>query len=187
MFNLFKNSFLELKKTKTIVICGFLLATSLVLNTQAIKIGNLTIITFSFIANSICGFLFGPIPASILGGLTDVLTHVINPKGEYFPGYTLNAFLGGLFYGMFLYKKMYKIENIKALIYRIVACKITISLFINLSLGTLWTSIYVGKAFMVLLPPRVSKELILIPIHCFIMYVLLKFINKVYYQLNLDK
>lgn len=184
MFNLFKNSFLELKKTKTIVICGLLLAISLMLNTQALKIEGITIITFSFIANSIAGFLFGPVISGILGGLTDALTHVINPKGAYFFGFTFNAILGGVFYGSLLYRKIYGSKN---LVLRIVICKILISIIVNLSLGTLWYSMFSGKGFLILLPARIYKELIVIPIHCIVMYILLKSINKMYYQLNLDK
>ncbi|MBS5793206.1 MAG: folate family ECF transporter S component [Lachnospirales bacterium] len=184
MFNLFKNSFLELKKTKTIVICGLLLAISLMLNTQALKIEGITIITFSFIANSIAGFLFGPVVSGILGGLTDALTHVINPKGAYFFGFTFNAILGGIFYGSLLYRKVYGSKN---LVLRIVICKILISIIVNLSLGTLWYSMFSGKGFLILLPARIYKELIVIPIHCIVMYILLKSINKMYYQLNLDK
>lgn len=184
MFDLFKNSFLELKKTKTIVICGLLLAISLMLNTQALKIEGITIITFSFIANSIAGFLFGPVVSGILGGLTDALTHVINPKGAYFFGFTFNAILGGIFYGSLLYRKIYGSKN---LVLRIVICKILISIIVNLSLGTLWYSIFSGKGFLILLPARIYKELIVIPIHCIVMYILLKAINKMYYRLNLDK
>lgn len=184
MFDLFKNSFLELKKTKTIVICGLLLAISLMLNTQALKIEGITIIKFSFIANSIAGFLFGPVVSGILGGLTDALTHVINPKGAYFFGFTFNAILGGIFYGSLLYRKIYGSKN---LVLRIVICKILISIIVNLSLGTLWYSMFSGKGFLILLPARIYKELIVIPIHCIVMYILLKSINKMYYQLNLDK
>ena len=158
MLNLFKDSFLELKKTKTIVICGLLLAISLMLNTQAIKIEGITIITFSFIANSIAGFLFGPIVAGTLGGLTDCLTHIINPKGAYFFGFTFNAILGGIFYGVFLYKKFW---GTKSLIIRIIICKIIISVIVNLTLGTYWYSMFSGKGFLVLLPEEYIKSVLL--------------------------
>ncbi len=183
MFNLLKNSFLELKKPKTIVICGFLLAMSLILNTQAIKLGNTKLITFSFIANSTAGFLFGPFVAGLLGGTTDVLTHMMSPKGNYFFGYTFNAILGGVLYGMFLYRKIY---GSKKIVLRIVICKILISIFVNLIFGTLWTAMYAGKGFFVLLPARITSELITVPVHCIVMFIILKTVNKVYYQLNFD-
>lgn len=183
MFNLLKNSFLEIKKPKTIVICGFLLAMSLILNTQAIKLDGITLITFSFIANSTAGFLFGPFVAGVLGGTTDVLTHIINPKGSYFFGFTFNAILGGIIYGIFLYRKIY---GSKKIVLRIIICKIIISIVVNLIFGTLWYSMFAGKGFFVLLPGRIVKELIIVPVHCIVMFVILKTVNKVYYQLNLD-
>lgn len=183
MLNLFKKSFLELKKTKTIVICGLLLAISLMLNTQAIKIEGITIITFSFIANSIAGFLFGPVVAGTLGGLTDCLTHMINPKGSYFFGFTFNAILAGILYGSFLYKKFWGTKNI---VIRIIICKVIISIIVNLTLGTYWYSIFSGKGFLVLLPARIYKECIVVPIQCVVMFVVLKATNKFYSHLNLN-
>ena len=109
---------------------------------------------------------------------------MINPKGAYFFGFTFNAILGGIFYGSLLYRKIYGSKN---LVLRIVICKILISIIVNLSLGTLWYSMFSGKGFLILLPARIYKELIVIPIHCIVMYILLKSINKMYYQLNLDK
>ena len=183
MLELMKRSFLELKKPRTIVICGFLLALSLILSTQSIHIGNIIVIGFSFIANSVAGFLFGPVVSGILGGTIDVITHFMNPKGSYFFGFTFNAILGGLIYGFFLYRSKY---GTKKLLLRIILAKILISLIVNLTFGTIWVTMFTGKGFLVLLPARAFKESVTIPIHCLIMYIILKAVNKIYYQLNLN-
>lgn len=183
MFNLFKSSFLELKKPKTIVICGFLLALSIVLNTQSVKIGNIIIISFSFIANSIAGFLFGPVVAGILGGTTDVVTHFLNPKGSYFFGFTFDAILGGLIYGTFLYRAKY---GVKKLALRVICCKILVSVMVNLMFNTLWISMISGKGFLALIPARIFKESVSTPIQCLVIYIVVKAVNKIYYQLNLN-
>lgn len=48
--------------------------------------------------------MFGPIPAAIVGALGDILSFIIAPTGAYFPGFTINGFITGFIYGMFLYK-----------------------------------------------------------------------------------
>lgn len=180
MFNIFKKSFEEFKNSRTIVICGFLLALSLILGTFSINIGNTVVISFSFIANTTAAFLFGPVVSSILAGLTDILNHVIAPKGAYFFGFTFNALISGLIYGCFLYRKQFQNKN---LILRIAISKILVGLIINLGLGTLWVTMISGKGFLLLLPVRFSKEIITIPIHSLVMFILFKSINK-YYNSN---
>lgn len=182
MFNLFKNSFMELEKIKTIVICGFLLALSLVLNTQSIQISSF-ILKFSFISSSIAGFLFGPVVGCLLAGVTDILTSLLFPKGPYSFPFTFSAIVGGMIYGLLLYRKGYGTKNLAL---RVVICRILVSVIVNLILNTLFSAMYSGKGFFVLLPARISKEIITIPIYSIIMYIVLKAINRVYYQLNLN-
>lgn len=183
LINLYKSSLGELKKTKTIVTLGLLLAVALTLGTQSIKIGDIAVVGFSFISTSIAGFLFGPIPAALLAATNDVVGHILSPMGSYFFGYTFNALLGGLFYGTFLYRKKWHMNKI---IPRIIGCKLLISIIVNLTLGTLWTSMFFGKSFWVLLPPRILKEAVVMPIQCFLIYVLVKVINRHYHTLNID-
>ena len=185
IIKIFKESFKEVKKTRPIILCGFLLAISIILGRFAIKIEGLTIITASFVANSIAGMLFGPIFSSILAASTDVLNHFIAPKGEYFFGWTLDAFLAGIIYGVFLYDKSYDINNKKQLLIRIILAKVIISIFINLGLGTLWLSMLRGKSYLALLLPRIIKEIILIPIHSLILFYILPVVNKFKKNMNL--
>lgn len=178
IIKIFRESFKELKKTKTIVIVGLLLAISIILGRFEIPIGNITNFSFSFIANSTGAMLFGPIPSAILGGSTDVLNHIIAPKGPYFFGWTLNSILAGIVYGVFLYSKGYNMQNKKVFLIRIILAKLIISIFINLGLGTLWISMASGKAYIVLLYGRILKEIILFSISVAFMYFVLPIINK---------
>lgn len=41
---------------------------------------------------------------AIVGALGDILSFIIAPTGAYFPGFTINGFITGFIYGMFLYK-----------------------------------------------------------------------------------
>lgn len=182
-FKLYKSSLGELKKPKTVVTCGLLLAIALTLGTQSIKLGEIAVISLSFIPVSITGFLFGPIPAALLGASNDVIGHFMKPMGTYFFGYTFNAILSGLFYGTLLYRKQWGMNKF---VLRVVIARILVSIIVNLTFGTLWTSMFFGKSFMVLFPARLTKEVIVAPIQGFLTYTLLKVINRYSYVLNID-
>lgn len=178
---IFKSSFDELKKTKTLTILGLLLAIALILNTQSINIGGNIIIKFSFLCNAVAGFLFGPFASGALSGLTDIFTNLLFGKnGSYNPLFTFSAILAGLIYGLFLYKNVY---DDKKLILRIILSKLLVVIIVNLILNTLFISFINGKAFIVLIAKRVFKEIILVPIQCILSYLVLKTLNKVYYKL----
>ena len=89
-----QSSLLEMKSIYALAAIAMLLALRIVLG---------------FFANStlpiaVTGVMFGPIPAAIVGALGDILSFIIAPTGAYFPGFTINGFITGFIYGMFLYK-----------------------------------------------------------------------------------
>ena len=52
---------------------------------------------FGFVGAALTGAIAGPIPAMILGAAHDILKFALGgAKGDYFPGYTLTAIVGGL-------------------------------------------------------------------------------------------
>lgn len=102
----FDGSVKNLKSVKAIAISGMLLALHLVLAfflgiylTQTVKF------SIAFLTNVVTAYLFGPWMALITGALGDILQYLMKPVGGYFFGWTLNAALGGLLYGLFLYRK----------------------------------------------------------------------------------
>ncbi len=88
-----------------IAVMGLLIALMVVLSqilgfeTSYIKI------TFSFVPQLIMGMLFGPFWTAVGSSLADIAGMVIFPKSAYFFGFTINAFVGGLIYGYFFYRK----------------------------------------------------------------------------------
>ena len=100
----FVNSAKELKKLKTIVITGLLIAIGIVLGQFSIQISQSTKIGISFIATQLTAMLFGPVVGAIFGGIMDVLKFLMKPDGGFFFGYTLTAIISGFIYGLFYYK-----------------------------------------------------------------------------------
>ena len=102
----FSSSIKEFRDLRSVTTLSMLIAVALVLNLFAtVQITDSLRLGFGFIATAIMGMLYGPVCAALSAGLVDILQFFLKPMGEFFPGYTLTAMLGGLLYGLFLYKK----------------------------------------------------------------------------------
>ena len=192
--NMFLSSAKELKSTRNLVICAMMAALAIVLSyttsfyiTPTIKVG------FSGLPNRLVDFMFGPVVGAIFGGVMDVLKFLIKPDGGFFFGYTVTAIVGGFIYGLFYYKLQIKkpLEinpetetrtrlfwlwvkvNAKAILLIFIANLLVKSLC-NVGLNTLWTSMTTGKAWLALIPARLTKNLIQVPTDTVLHFVLLK-------------
>jgi len=143
--------------TKQIVYLSLFISLEVVLTrflsvqTPIVRIG------FTFIPIAVSAMMFGAVFSGISAALADVIGMMLFPSGPYFPGFTLTAFLSGIIYGMFLYNKTVNL-------FRISTAVIIISLFLNLGMDTVWIWMLTGKGLMILLPSRIIKCLIMIPI-----------------------
>ncbi|MBR6684609.1 MAG: folate family ECF transporter S component, partial [Firmicutes bacterium] len=108
ILNQLSASMREFRNLRSVTTLSMLIAVALVLNLFAsIQITDSLRLGFGFIATAIMGMLYGPVCAALSAGLVDILQFFLKPMGEFFPGYTLTAMLGGLLYGFFLYKKQH--------------------------------------------------------------------------------
>ena len=150
--------------TTQLVVMAFLIALEIILtrflsiNTPIVRIG------FGFLPVAIMGILYGPLWAAAAYALGDILGMLVFPTGPYFPGFTVSAFLVGLTYGLLLHRK--PITWKRALI----AATIVV-LGINLCLDTLWLSILMGNGVIALLPARIIKAVVMLPVQAVIITV----------------
>lgn len=165
-FALFKQMIQPLKKVETITVNALLLAMNTVLGFFTIAIGEFIKISFSFLTLSLSGMLYGPIISGIFGGLGDIINYMVKPTGPFFPGFTLNAILTGIIYGIAFFNK-------KITLVRTIVAKLTVTIFIDLLLSTYWLSVLYGQAFLALLPLRMLKSAIMLPINVFLLYLVL--------------
>lgn len=156
--------------SKDMVLVGLLIALTVVLTRiTGISFGIVSI-TFGFIGSSLTGLLFGPWIAAIVGTLADLIGFFLFPQGfSYFPGYTLTAALSGLIYGFVLYHK-------KPTMPRIFLAMLLQAIICSLLLNTLWTSILFNKAFLALLPARILKNVVVVPINTFLLYMIFRYL-----------
>lgn len=170
---LYSDSFKELKVTQNLVLCGLLAALAVVLNyTTSIFITPNIRIGFSGLPNRVVEYLFGPAIGAIFGAVLDVLKYLLKPDGgAFFFGYTFNVMVAGVIYGSILYKKPIKL-------WRLFLAELLVKTIVNCGLNTLWLSVLNGRAFMVILPARILKNIIMLPIDTAILFFTLTFVSK---------
>ena len=169
---LWKSSLAEFRYLNVVVFCGLMAGLAIVLNYVAsIDIGPFVRIGFSGIPNQIVSYLFGPAIGGIFGAALDILKWAIKPTGPYFPGFTLSAILGGVIYGSFLYKKPLSIKNI-------VIAQLLVKVVVNIGLNTLWLVLLYNRVASAILPARLASNAVMLPIDSFIMWVVLKAVDR---------
>lgn len=145
-------------RIRIMVFMGLFLALEIILTrflsiqTPIVRIG------FTFLPIALSAMMFGPWISGVTAALADVLGMMLFSSGmPFFPGFTASAFLTGVIYGIFLYKKQKNLKNISLAV-------LLVSVVITLGLDTLWLWMLTGDGILVLLPARVLKFIVMIPI-----------------------
>ena len=126
-----------------------------------------TKVGFSGLPNEMVDVLFGPVVGAIFAGTLDIFKLLL--RGDVWnPGLTLNAVLAGLIYGVCWYKKPIRL-------WRYLAAKLFVGIFINAFLGTYWLLSYFGS--WAVLPGRLVKNLISAPVDALILYLVMTALN----------
>lgn len=166
-----------LNKTNILTQLALLLAIAVILSMLGVMLPIAGIsglkVTFSFLPIMLAGFVFGPGAGALVGGLTDILGYIIkfHAYGPYFPGFTITVALSGAL-PVIIYKFLggrYEKTNLLRLT---IAISVT-SLFVTI-FDTYFLQILYGQAFWVILPTRVLKEIIFIPIKIISLNILFK-------------
>ncbi len=163
IIKMFRESAKELKSVRTLSTAAMLTAITVILGFFAIVIGDFVKIQFYFLTVGISGLLFGPVVSGIVGGIGDILSFIVKPTGTFFPGFTLNAIISGVIYGMFMYKKPVSF-------WRIFAAKLTITIIVEMGLSTYWLTILYGQGFWAILTTRIIKCVVMLPIDSIMLY-----------------
>ena len=178
---LYLSSMRELASPKNLALCGVMGALSMVLGIVAsIQIGPYIKIGFSGLPNRIVECLFGPVIGCIFGGTMDILKFIAKPDGPFFFGFTFDAMLAGVLYGSILYKKPVTIP-------RVFVAELAAKVIVNCGFNTLWISVLYGKGFLAILPMRLLKNAIMLPIDTIITFAMLTLATQIATQFHFSK
>lgn len=111
---LFTSSAKEFKNLNSVITAALLVAVHTILAmVVSVQVTTSLRISLSFITNVVTGCLFGPVIGFVCGGIGDIVQFILKPVGDYFPGWTLNAAMAGMIYGIFFYNKFPDKVNVK--------------------------------------------------------------------------
>lgn len=162
----------KFSNTHRLVIMGLLVALSIILSRfLSISAWNLKI-GFAFAPIALAGMLFGPISAGIVAAIADIIGATLFPLGQFFPGFTFTAFLTGILFGAFLYKKA-DTKNI-------VLASLTTQIIGSLLLNTLWISMLYGTPFWALMPTRILQTCVMIVFQIILIRILVGYAPHIY-------
>lgn len=161
----------NLKNLRMVVLAGLITAVSIVSKSMFFVVGENLRVYFGYIAVMTGCYIYGPVLGIFVGFASDVLGHFLFPSGEYFFGYTLSAMLSGLIYGMLLYKS-------RISFWRVFLAKGLVNVFVNIGLGSLWSKMITGKAYLYFMYKSVVKNLLLLPIEAIIAFTVLVSLSR---------
>jgi len=142
------------------------------IHTPYVRIG------FGFLPISLIGIMFGPFWAGLNYAAGDILGMMIFPSGPYFPGFTLSAFLTGIIFGFVLHKKQITYK-------RTFLAAITVCGLVNLCLDTYWLTILMGQGVIALLPLRLLRFAIMMPLQGFLIHFVWHRCSSVFGRISL--
>lgn len=170
----------ELRHLKCLTIAAMLTALSIVIGFFQIPIGQMLYIRFDFIAIGMIGYLYGPVVSGLCACVSDLLRIVLVPtnNGSFFIGMTITAVLAGMVYGIAFYRR-------KLGLIRVLLTMLFIGVFLHILLNTYWLSIVYGTPFWTLLPQRIVKNAISIPVNTILFFALSNPLSIACRKLNL--
>ena len=151
-----------MSKRKKIILSGLFIASTIILGrifsirTPIITIG------FSFLPIILSAIILGPKYSTFISTISDIIGSLLFPSGSYFWGFTVTAFLTGLIYGLILYRKEFKLD--KNFIIRVIISSLIVTVFLNGFLNTVWVIMITKNASKIVVPVRLLKQLIMMPI-----------------------
>lgn len=167
-------------KTKELVMAAFLTAISIILTRFLSVMLPEVRIGLGRAPIALAGLLFGPVLGGISGAAVDLLGMLIYPSGAYHPGFTISSMLDGLIPGLFsiYFRNNPRFGEIFSL-RRIFLSQLIVTLLNSIILNTLWLTQYLGRGYLVLLPARAINAFVSLPILAFIIYSLIKPLDRI--------
>lgn len=174
MATLFRTSMDELKNIRTLTMTALFGCMSVVMGYFTIQIGDFLKIGFSSVVQQFVYYLFGPGTGMLFAGAMDILKFAVRPTGAFFPGYTLNAMVAAVIYGLFYYRQRITLR-------RVLAAQFLVAMVCNVCLGTLWwhmTTTQASAAFWPVFGVRLGKNLVQWPLNSLLFYGAWEFMEK---------
>lgn len=166
-----KGFFVSIKSPKVLAFCAVMIAINALLEYFAQDITAYIRVSFGFATLPVVSAFFGPIAGCVTGILQDLAGFLIKPTGALLITLTFNEGIAGMIFGIMLYNK-------KITFGRIFLTELVIIFGVNILLNSIALAPTVGSGFIGILPSRIIKNIIMLPIQSVIVYFVLKVVKK---------
>jgi len=157
-----KSTVNQSNKLTILSVTALMIALNIAISAYFIPVGENLRVYFSFIPTAIAGLIGGPAIALGYGFTCDILGFIIHPSGPFFPGYLLSSMLGALIYALYFYRA-------RITVVKILLCKLTVNILINIGLNSLWSAMLFGKGYYYYLVKSIIKNILMLPIEVIIL------------------
>jgi ECF transporter S component (folate family) len=168
----------ELRKIRNLVLAALVVSFATIIGTFSIPVALNLHISFTFLFIAFGCMIYGPILGLFAGAAFDIIGYITHPFGAFFPGYTLSAMLSGLIYGLFLYRCRLSVLHI-------FLAKLIVNYGVNVLLGSLWSKILIGRAFLFFFINSLIKNTLMLPIEVVLLTITLQILLPVLVRAHL--
>ena len=182
MFTLsyWKKACAQVRNIRVLSLCAIFVALQVMSTSVFVQVSENLRIYFSFVFTALFSCIGGPVMALISGFCADIISFMLFPSGAFFFGYTLSAMLGAFIFGLFLW-------DTRITILKLVFSRVVISAFVNILLGSVWTTMLYSKGFLFYVTKSAIKNIALLPFEILILMVLYRVLLPILYRKQLTK
>ena len=137
-----------------------------------------TKLTWGFLARSVCALVCGPVLGLVFGFVEDILGFVLQPTGDFFPGYTLSTMAGVLVYALFFFRR-------RITVVKLVLANAVVNLLVNAAMGSVWSTMVRGGGYLGWFIPSLAKNLITILPKAAALYILFQALLPILRRMDL--
>ena len=137
-----------------------------------------TKLTWGFLARSVCAMVCGPVLGLAFGFVEDILGFVLQPTGDFFPGYTLSTMAGVLVYALFFFRRRITVLNL-------FLANLVVNVAVNALMGSVWSTMVRGGVYWGWFLPSLGKNLLTLIPKTLVLYVLFQALLPILQRMNL--
>lgn len=175
-----KKACAQVKDIRILCLCSVFTALQVITASTFIPVSENLRIYFSFFFTALFSCIGGPVMSLICGFAADIINFILFPTGAFFFGYTLSAMLGALIFALFLW-------DTKITVVKLALSRVFITVFVNILLGSVWTTMMFSKGFIYYVIKSAVKNLALLPFEIVLLAVMFKVILPFLYRKHLTK
>ena len=169
---------LAMKCLKLLVFAALMVAVTRALSLiPGIPIGH-TKLTWGFLARSVCAMVCGPVLGLVFGFVEDILGFILQPTGDFFPGYTLSTMAGVLVYALFFFRRRISVASL-------FCANLVVNVAVNALMGSVWSTMIRGGIYWGWFLPSLGKNLLTLVPKTLALYILFQALLPILQRMEL--